>query len=592
MNKSIEVLIVEDSPTQAEHLKYLLEEEGYVVMTATNGLQALAATRTRRPTIIISDIMMPEMDGYGLCEAIKSDGKLKDIPVILVTDLNSPQDVVMGLQCRADNFITKPYDQQFLLTRITQSLKNKELRANGRVQKGVEIDLAGHRYVITAERHQILDLLIPTYEEAVRLNQKLREQQKELAEQVQERTAANERLLIEAAERKLAEETLRKSEEKYRTLFDSIDEGFCTIEMLFDGNDKPVDYRFLEVNPSFEKQTGIQNARGRRMREIAPLHEAHWFEIYGKIALTGEPARFESPAAQLHSWYDVYAFRVGEPQERQVAVLFNNITERKRAEEALRRAHDELEIRVQERTAEILKKTRDLETLLYVTSHDLREPLRSIENFSRMVHDRYAKLLDDKGQDFLRRVIRGAQRMDQLMTDILALSRAQRMELPAEEVEGESIVREALRQLEDKIKETGATVQVAKDLPRLQGNRIWATQGVYNLIANALKFSRNGAAPEVEIASYQPTVEDGPVVGIVVRDRGPGVAPEHAERIFQLFQRAVGREVEGTGAGLAIVRQVAERHGGRAWVQPREGGGSEFILTFGATNRSEWKEAP
>src|SRR5882672_3697976 len=146
---------------------------------------------------------------------------------------------------------------------------------------------------------------------------------------------------------------------------------------------------------------------------------------------------------------------------------------------------------------QLLKKTRDLETLLYVTSHDLREPLRSIENFSRMVHDRYATHLDDKGRDFLRRVIRGAQRMDQLMTDILALSRAQRMELPAEEVESESIVREALRQLEDKIKETGATVQVAKDLPRLQGNRTWATQGVFNLIANALKFRRNGEAPDV-----------------------------------------------------------------------------------------------
>ena len=271
-----------------------------------------------------------------------------------------------------------------------------------------------------------------------------------------------------------------------------------------------------------------------------------------------------------------------------------DITERKRTEEALRRAHDELEGRVQERTAEIVKKTRDLETLLYVISHDLREPLRSIENFSRLVHDRYAAHLDDKGRDFLRRIVRGVQRMDRLMTDILVLSRAQRMEHPAEEVEGETIVREALRQLEDKVKETGATVRVAKDLPRLQGNRTWATQGVYNLIANALKFRRigDGEAPKVEIATYQPTVEDGPVVGIVVRDRGPGVAPEHAERIFELFQRAVGREVEGTGAGLAIVRQVAERHGGHAWVQPREGGGSEFILTFGATNRSEIKKAP
>jgi PAS domain S-box-containing protein len=136
----------------------------------------------------------------------------------------------------------------------------------------------------------------------------------------------------ELIEREQAKEALHESEEKYRTLFDSIDEGFCTIEVLFDGNDKPVDYRFLEVNPSFEKQTGIQNARGRRMREIAPLHEEHWFEIYGKIALTGEPIRFENLAAQLHRWYDVYAFRVGEPQERKVAILFNDITERKRLE--------------------------------------------------------------------------------------------------------------------------------------------------------------------------------------------------------------------------------------------------------------------
>jgi len=399
-------------------------------------------------------------------------------------------------------------------------------------------------------------------------------------------------LLVVAAirdvtEHKRAEEEFRKSEEKYRTLFDSVDEGVCTIEVLFDGNEKPIDYRFLEVNPSFEKQTGIQNARGRTMREIAPLHEEYWFETYGKIALTGDPVRFEHQAAQLGRWYDVYALRVGEPKDRHVAIFFKDITERKRAEEALRRTHDQLEMRVQERTAEILAKTRDLETLLYVTSHDLREPLRSIENFSRMVHDRYADRLDDKGRDFLQRVVRGTQRMDQLITDILTLSRVQRMEGTVEDIDGESIVAEVLRRLDDKIKEIGATVRVVEPLPRWQGNRTWTTQGIYNLMANALKFRRNGEAPDVEIASYHPTAEDRSVVGIVVRDRGPGVEPEHAERIFQLFQRAVGREVEGTGAGLAIVRQVAERHGGRAWVQPREGGGAEFMLTFGATNQQK-----
>jgi two-component system cell cycle sensor histidine kinase/response regulator CckA len=137
-------------------------------------------------------------------------------------------------------------------------------------------------------------------------------------------------------ERKRAEHLLRESEENYRTLFDSMDEGFCTIEVLFDENNRPVDYRFLDVNPAFEKQTGIKNARGRRMREIAPKHEEHWFATYGKIALTGEPARFENIASQLHRCYDVHAFRVGEPRERKVAIFFSDITERKRTDQALR----------------------------------------------------------------------------------------------------------------------------------------------------------------------------------------------------------------------------------------------------------------
>jgi PAS domain S-box-containing protein len=133
---------------------------------------------------------------------------------------------------------------------------------------------------------------------------------------------------------------LKRSEAKYRSLFNSIDEGYCTIEMLFDERTKPIDYRFLEINPSFEKQTGIQGAVGRRMLEIAPLHEAFWFEVYGKVALSGEPVRFENFASQLDRWFDVNAFRVGNPQDRTVSVLFSDITERKRGEEALRQSEE------------------------------------------------------------------------------------------------------------------------------------------------------------------------------------------------------------------------------------------------------------
>ena len=133
-----------------------------------------------------------------------------------------------------------------------------------------------------------------------------------------------------------ANEQLRVSEEKYRALFDSIDEGYCVIEVLFDDADKAVDYRLLEVNRFFVKQTGISNAVGRRVRELVPELEEHWFEIYGQIALTGESRRFESPAVALGRFYDVYAFRLGRPEQRQVAILFNDITERKRVDQALR----------------------------------------------------------------------------------------------------------------------------------------------------------------------------------------------------------------------------------------------------------------
>ncbi len=144
--------------------------------------------------------------------------------------------------------------------------------------------------------------------------------------------------------RQQAEAAQRLSEARYRTLFDSIDEGFCIIQMIFDEQEKPVDYRFLEVNPSFEKQTGLRDAPGKRMRELAPRHEAYWFEIYGRIAVTGEAARFQNRAEQLHRMYDVYAFRLGDPKKRQVAILFNDITERQQMEKALHHSEESLAV--------------------------------------------------------------------------------------------------------------------------------------------------------------------------------------------------------------------------------------------------------
>jgi PAS domain S-box-containing protein len=141
----------------------------------------------------------------------------------------------------------------------------------------------------------------------------------------------------DTTERKREADALRQSEERYRTLFSTLNEGVCIIEVLFDAHDRPVDYRFLEINPAFEAQTGLRNALGKRMRELAPKHEAYWFEIYGKVAVTGEPARFTNEARALHRWYDVSAYRVGGRDSHRVAILFSDITARKReAEEAAR----------------------------------------------------------------------------------------------------------------------------------------------------------------------------------------------------------------------------------------------------------------
>jgi PAS domain S-box-containing protein len=179
-NAGVGILIVEDSPTQAEHLRYMLEEDGYRVTAAATGAQALVAARKEKPALILSDIVMPEMDGYAFCKAVKSDDQLKNVPVILVTSLSSAGDVVKGLQCGADNFIRKPYEEKYLLARINYALTNRTLRDTEKVQIGMHISLAGEHHFITADRQQILDLLISTYEEAVHLNEDLKARKKQL----------------------------------------------------------------------------------------------------------------------------------------------------------------------------------------------------------------------------------------------------------------------------------------------------------------------------------------------------------------------------------------------------------------------------
>ena len=149
-------------------------------------------------------------------------------------------------------------------------------------------------------------------------------------------------ILQDVTEQRHAERALRASEERYRTLFDSIDEGFAVHEMVYDAQDNPIDYRWLHVNPAFARQTGLSDVQGRLAREVLPEIEEHWFATYDRVVQTGQPARLESHTATLDRWYSVYAYRYGRPEERRFAALFSDITERKRAEEALRESRKQL----------------------------------------------------------------------------------------------------------------------------------------------------------------------------------------------------------------------------------------------------------
>ncbi|XLZ69937.1 response regulator [Massilia sp. SR12] len=178
----LEVLIVEDSPTQAERLRRLIQSTGYRARVAANGKLALAEIHERKPHLVLSDIVMPEMNGYELCRAIKAAPELRDIPVILVTSLTDPKDIIRGIECGADNFIRKPYAEDYLLNRIGQMLVNQKLRKNSNMEVGIALYLGDQKHFINAERQQILDLLISTYEQAVQVNSELQARERQVIE--------------------------------------------------------------------------------------------------------------------------------------------------------------------------------------------------------------------------------------------------------------------------------------------------------------------------------------------------------------------------------------------------------------------------
>jgi PAS domain S-box-containing protein len=358
---------------------------------------------------------------------------------------------------------------------------------------------------------------------------------------------------------------LRTSEDRYRALFASLDVGVCFIDVLFDAHGKASDYVFVEVNQIFEQQSGLHDAVGKRMRDLVPEHEAHWFAIYGDVVTSGVPVRVVEEAKGLGRWFDAYASRVGGVGSHRVAVVFTDITAQRQAEQELQRL-----------AAELAENDRRKTEFLATLAHELRNPLAPIRNgleILSMSGDHPATLLK------VRAVMeRQVAHMVHLIDDLLDISRITRGQvvLKREPVTLRRIVDGAIETSRPLIDAAGH--QLTVDLPSealiLDADPVRLSQVLSNLLTNAAKYTPAGG--RITLAARRESGggggdgdrdgdRDGGGVTLSVTDNGVGIGAESLSSVFEMFTqigRSIDRAQGGLGIGLTLVRRLTELHGG------------------------------
>jgi PAS domain S-box-containing protein len=378
-------------------------------------------------------------------------------------------------------------------------------------------------------------------------------------------------------ERKQAEEALEESELRYRQLFERSESALALHEMIFDAQGNPCDYRFLDVNPAFERNTGLTRTQtvGHTAIEILPGLEEFWIDFYGRVAVTGQSAVFENYTRPLGRYYAGSAY---SPRPNQFAVTFLDVTERKRAEEEVRLLNVELEERVRSRTAALEAANRELEAFAHSVSHDLRAPLRGIDGWSLALLEDYGERLDAQGHKYLDRVRSEAQRMGRLIDDLLHLSRVGRAELLPRSVDLSSLAETIAARLKESHPDRFIEFIVAPQL-KCTGDARLLEIALTNLLDNAVKFTGTCSVARVEFGW---TEHEGKPA-FFVRDNGVGFDMAYAGMLFGPFQRLhKASEFPGSGIGLATVQRVIHRHGGRIWAEAQVGAGATLYFTLGA----------
>jgi PAS domain S-box-containing protein len=353
---------------------------------------------------------------------------------------------------------------------------------------------------------------------------------------------AGEWQVIESAERRKIEASLRESEERYRSLFNGMTEGFALHEIVCDSKGEPSDYRFLDVNPAFERLTGLERGRvvGRLMSEVLPDEDPEWIRTYGRVALTGQPVHFANYAPVLRRHYDVFAYC---PAPRQFAVLFLDITEQKLSEQRLAEAN------------------RLKDEFLATLSHELRTPLHAILGWAELLSG--GRLDPVSAAHAAGIIVRNAKAQAHLVSDVLDVSRivAGKLRLESREVDFAAVLGDAVEVVRPaaEAKNIALTITAATADLCVTGDPDRLRQIMWNLLSNAVKFTATGGSVNVGLE------EAGGQLSIVVRDTGSGIDAAFLPHVFGRFMQAdssVSRRHAGLGLGLAIARHLVELHGG------------------------------